>query len=98
MSAAVRALMAKHATLSSRGSPQDGRSEVICVPHTARWRVLSVALKATTRGLGSRPTATRYVLTTLEPTPMQLEGEVLALDPRTRVPIAIAPAALATIT
>lgn len=90
--------MAKHATLSQDSSPDDGRFEVITVPHTAKWRVLSVAFKATTRGLGPQPTATHYAFTTLKPTPLQLDGEVLSLDPHTRVSIDIAPRALATIT
>lgn len=90
--------MAKHATVSESGNPEDGRFEVITVPHTAKWRVLAVALKAATRGLGPQPTATHYGFTTLRPMPLQLDGEVLALDAQTRVSIDIAPRALATIT
>ena len=92
------AQMAKHATLSDTGSPEDGRFEVIAIPHTAKWRVLTVALKAITRGLGPQPTATHYGFTTLAPTPLQLDGEVLELDTHTQVSIDIAPRALATIT
>ncbi len=91
------AQMAKHATLSAEGDPQDGQFEVITVPHTAKWRVLGVAIKAATRGLGPQPTATHYGFTTLKPTPLQLDGEVLALDADTPVSIDIAPHALATI-
>lgn len=90
--------MAKHATLSQSSSPEDGRFEVLSVPHTAKWRVLGIALKAATRGLGPQPTATHYGFTTLNPTPLQLDGELLALDAHTRVSIDIAPKALATIT
>ncbi|USQ74765.1 diacylglycerol/lipid kinase family protein [Ornithinimicrobium cryptoxanthini] len=92
------AQMAKHATLSESGSPEDGRFEVVTVRHTAKWRVLGVALKAATRGLGPQPTATHYGFTTLKPTPVQLDGEVLELDAQTTVSIDIAPRALATIT
>ncbi len=90
--------MAKHATLSQHSSPEDGQFEVICVPHTAKWRVLGVALQAATRGLGPQPTATHYGFTTLKPTPLQLDGEVLALDAHTQVNVDIAAQALATIT
>jgi diacylglycerol kinase (ATP) len=89
--------MAKFATLSDGGRPDDGRFEVITVPHTAKWRILGVAIRAATRGLGPQPTATRYGFTTLKPTPMQLDGEVVALDPGTPVCVEVAPRALATI-
>jgi hypothetical protein len=38
-----------------------------------------------------------YGFTTLEPIPLQLDGEVLALDAGTKVQVDIAPGALATI-
>jgi diacylglycerol kinase family enzyme len=91
------AQMAKYATLSDNGSPDDGRFEVITLPHTARWRILGVAIKAATRGLGPQPTATHYGFTTLKPIPLQMDGEVLALDAGTRVQVDIAPRALATL-
>ena len=89
--------MAKFATLSEGGRPDDGRFEVITVPHTAKWRILGVAIRAATSGLGPQPTATRYGFTTLKPTPLQLDGEVVALDPGTPVCVEVAPRALATI-
>ena len=90
--------MAKHATVSENSSPEDGRFEVICVPQTAKWRVLGLAVKAAPRGLGPPPTPTPYGFTTLKPTPNHRAGEVLSLDPHTQVNIDIAPHALATIT
>jgi diacylglycerol kinase (ATP) len=89
--------MAKFATLSESGRPDDGRFEVITVPHTAKWRILGVAIRAATSGLGPQPTATRYGFTTLKPTPLQLDGEVIALEPGTPVCVEMAPRALATI-
>jgi hypothetical protein len=70
---------------------------VISLPHTAKWRVLGVALRASTRGLGPQPTAEHYAFTTLRPIPLQLDGELLTLDVGTPVRIDIAPAALATL-
>jgi diacylglycerol kinase family enzyme len=90
--------MAKVATLSDDGSPEDGRFEVISIPHSAKWRVLGVALKAAVRGLGPQPTATHYGFTTLKPMPLQLDGEVLPLEAGTAVSVDIAPGALATVT
>jgi diacylglycerol kinase (ATP) len=89
--------MAKYATLSETGPPNDGRFEVITLPHVAKWRVLGVAFRAATRGLGPQPSVEHYVFTTLKPIPLQLDGELLALDPGTPVRIDIAPAALATL-
>ncbi len=89
--------MAKYATLSEDGDPADGRFEVIELPHTSKWRLLGVALRAATRGLGRQPTATRYRFVTLKPTPLQLDGELLTLDPGTPVCVEIAPAALTTV-
>jgi diacylglycerol kinase family enzyme len=89
--------MAKYATLSETGRPDDGRFEVITLPHTAKWRILGVAIRAATTGLGPQPSATRYGFTTLKPTPLQLDGEVLAVEAGTAVCVEIAPRALATI-
>ena len=50
-----------------------------------------------TRGLGPQPTAGHYAFTTLTATPLQLDGEVLAIDAGTTVRIDIAPKALATL-
>ena len=89
--------MAKYATLSENGRPDDGRFEVVTVPHAAKWRILAVAIKAAIRGLGPQPTATHYGFVTLKPTPLQLDGELLTLDANTPVQVDIAAKALATI-
>jgi diacylglycerol kinase (ATP) len=89
--------MAKYATLSEDGRPDDGRFEIIALPHTAKWRILGVALKAATRGLGPQPTTRHYRFTTLKPTPLQLDGEVIAVDADTPVSVDIAASALATL-
>jgi diacylglycerol kinase (ATP) len=89
--------MAKYATLSEGSRPDDGRFEVIAVPHTAKWRILGVAFKAATRGLGPQPTAHHYQFTTLKPTPMQLDGEVIAVEAATPVSVDIAASALSTV-
>jgi diacylglycerol kinase (ATP) len=89
--------MAKYATLSENGRPDDGRFEVITIAHTAKWRILAVAIKAATRGLGPQPTAEHYAFTTLKPTPLQLDGELVELDAGTQVCVDSAPRALATL-
>ena len=89
--------MAKYATLSEDSRPDDGRFEIIALPHTAKWRILAVALKAATRGLGPQPTARHYRFTTVKPTPMQLDGEVIAVEAATSVSVDIAAGALSTL-
>jgi diacylglycerol kinase family enzyme len=91
------AQMAKYATLSDTDQPDDGRFEVVTLPHTSKWRILAMAIRAATRGLGPQPTATHYGFVTLTPTPLQLDGELLTLDAGTPVHVAIAPGALAII-
>ncbi|OZM81655.1 diacylglycerol kinase [Pseudonocardia sp. MH-G8] len=89
--------MAKYATLSESGRPDDGRFEVITLPHTAKWRILGVAIRAATRGLGPQPTAAHYAFRTLKPLPLQLDGELVTLDAGVPVRVDIAPHALATV-
>jgi diacylglycerol kinase (ATP) len=88
----VAARCRKPAQVRSRSS-----GWIVTLPHTAKWRVLGVALRAATRGLGPQPTAERYAFTTLKPIPLQLDGELLTLDAATPVRIDIAPRALATV-
>ncbi|WP_098956631.1 diacylglycerol kinase family protein [Pseudonocardia sp. N23] len=89
--------MAKYATLSDAGRPDDGRFEVIALPHVSRWKVLGVAIRAAVRGLGRQPSATHYGFVVRQPTPMQLDGEVVELDADTRVQVDIAAGALVTL-
>jgi diacylglycerol kinase family enzyme len=89
--------MAKYATLSEDGRPDDGRFEVITQRRTGKLRVLATAVRAATRGLGRQPGATHYSFTTLAPMPLQLDGELLELHADTQVAVDIAPRALATI-
>ncbi|MCW2700665.1 MAG: diacylglycerol kinase catalytic region [Blastococcus sp.] len=89
--------MAKYASLSEDGRPDDGRFEVITQRRTGKLRVLGTAVRAVTRGLGPQPSATHYGFTTLAPMPLQLDGELMELDADTPVAVDIAPGALATI-
>jgi diacylglycerol kinase (ATP) len=90
--------MAKYATLSDAGHPDDGAFEIITIEHTAKWRIVATALRAATGGLGPQPSATHYGFTPLKPTPLQLDGELLELKPGIPVAVDIAHKALATIT
>ena len=89
--------MAKHARLSEGGSPDDGRFEVVTQRQTGKLRVLAMAVRAATRGLGPQPSATHYGFTVLAPMPLQLDGELVELEADTSVTVDIAPLALATV-
>lgn len=89
--------MAKVATLSENGRPDDGAFEVITIRHAAKWKVLATAFKASLRGLGAQPSATEYAFTTVKAMPIQIDGEVMDLDANTYVRIDIAPKALRTV-
>jgi diacylglycerol kinase (ATP) len=89
--------MAKYAVLSEEGRPDDGRFEVIVLRHTAKWRVLATAVRAALFGLGPQPTARKYRFRTIDPMPVQIDGEVSELERDVRVTVEIMPGALATI-
>src|SRR5450759_554895 len=90
--------MAKVATVSEDdGRPDDGRFEVITVKHTAKWRLLGIALKAALRGLGPQPSVRDYRFTNLEPMPIQVDGEVMDLGAGAAVRIHIAHQAMQTL-
>jgi diacylglycerol kinase family enzyme len=89
--------MAKFAVLSEEGRPDDGRFEVIVLRHTAKWRVLATAVRAAMFGLGPQPTAREYRFRTIDPMPVQVDGEVAELERGVAVTVEIAPGALASV-
>lgn len=89
--------MAKFAQLSDTGRPDDGVFEVIVLRHTAKWRVLATAIKAAVRGLGPQPTSREYRFRTVDPMPVQIDGEVTELDRGVWVTVEIVPHALRTV-
>jgi diacylglycerol kinase (ATP) len=89
--------MAKVAVLSDEGRPDDGRFEVVVLRHTAKWRVLATAVRAAVRGLGPQPTAREYRFRTVDPMPVQVDGEVSEFERGVAVAVEIAPGALQTV-
>ncbi len=90
--------MAKYATLSNADDkPADGKFEVVLFAHRPKWRVLLMALRAATLGLGHQPSMSSYSFTTIEPLAYQIDGEVKSVDANTPVRIECAPAALSTL-
>ena len=89
--------MAKVAVLSEEGRPDDGEFEVIVLRHTAKWRVLTTAVRAALFGLGPQPSVHEYRFTTVDPMPIQVDGEVSDLDRGVAVTVQIVPGALQTV-
>lgn len=89
--------MAKVAVLSEEGRPDDGRFEVVVLRHTAKWRVLATAVRAAVRGLGPQPTAREYRFKTVDPMPVQVDGEVSEFERGVAVTVEIVPGALHTV-
>jgi diacylglycerol kinase family enzyme len=92
------AQMAKVATMAEEtGTPDDGMFEVITLKHTAKWRILATALKASIAGLGKQPSVRTFAFTTVTPLPMQIDGEVMNLPAGATVRVDIASRALQTV-
>lgn len=92
------AQMAKVATLAEdQGRPDDGLFEVITLRHTAKWRVLATALKASVTGLGKQPSVRSYAFATVTPLPLQIDGEVMDVPAGTAVRVDSLPKALQTV-
>jgi diacylglycerol kinase family enzyme len=89
--------MAKYARLSTEGRPDDGVFEVVLLPHVSKLRVLATAVRAAVRGLGTQPSVREYAFRTVDPMPLQVDGEVLDLSAGARVRVDIAPGALPTV-
>ena len=89
--------MAKFAVLSDEGRPDDGEFEVIVLRHTAKWRILVTAVRAAIRGLGPQPTAREYRFTTVDPMPVQIDGEVSEFERGVSVTVEIVPSAVQTV-
>ncbi|WP_207345073.1 diacylglycerol kinase family protein [Arthrobacter sp. E3] len=68
--------MAKYGTVSDSRIPSDGKFEVIFLPHTTRWALAMMTLRAVTVGLGRQLSVSRYEFSTEVPLPGQFDGEI----------------------
>lgn len=79
--------MAKYGTVSDALVPSDGRFEVIALPHSSRWALALMTLRAVTIGLGPQDSVERYAFTTHSPLPVQLDGELLEVPAGSHVAV-----------
>jgi diacylglycerol kinase family enzyme len=89
--------MAKYGTVSESVRPDDGRFEVVTLPHAGRWKMALMTLRAVTVGLGNQPSVSSYAFTTRDAVPCQIDGEVRHLPASTHVLVESAKGALAVI-
>jgi len=91
------ARMAKYGRLSKFGRPDDGLFEVVARRHGRRWRIAAMALRAATIGLGAQAHVSRVEFATVNAVPVQIDGEVLHLEPDSEITIECAQQALTTV-
>jgi diacylglycerol kinase family enzyme len=91
------ARMAKYGRLSSLGRPDDGLFEVVSCRHDRRWRIAAMAFRAATIGLGAQAHVSRVEFATVNAVPIQIDGEVLHLEPDSSLIVGCAPHALTTV-
>jgi len=89
--------MAKYGTVSEAHHPNDGRFEVVTLPHAGRWKMALMTFRAVTLGLGHQPSVSSYAFTTRNAVPCQIDGEVVHVQAGTHVLVESARGALATI-
>ena len=89
--------MAKYGTVSESAGPDDGLFEVVTLPHSGRWKMALMTLRAVTLGLGNQPSVSSYAFTTRDAVPCQIDGEVRHLPAATDVLVESAKGALAVI-
>jgi diacylglycerol kinase family enzyme len=89
--------MAKVLTLSSRAHPQDGMFEITTLKHRSKSMLLLQLAKGAVIQLGSGRRADKLHFTLLQPSPIQLDGEIVQLPKRTEVAVTIRPKFLRSI-
>ncbi len=90
-------VMAKHLTLDpDAGPPQDGKFEVLRWSHNHKLRLVLQLLKTVIGKIDSPRSVTSFRFTTVTPTPMQLDGELLKLKAKQKVIVTCAAGKLRT--
>lgn len=89
--------MAKYGTVSESHYPDDGRFEVVTLPHAGLTKMALMTLRAVTLGLGHQPSVTSYAFSTRNAVPCQIDGEVVHIQAGSHVLVESAKGALATL-
>jgi diacylglycerol kinase (ATP) len=89
--------MAKLFTLSKRARADDGKFEVVTLPHDQKWKLMRQMVRGVVSEVGGHSRESAYSLELLEPVPMQYDGEVVLVEAGTKIDISICPRLLPTI-
>jgi len=89
--------MAKYGTVSESHYPDDGRFEVVTLPHAGLMKMALMTLRAVTLGLGHQPSVSSYAFSTRDAVHCQIDGEVVYVEAGTHVLVESAKGALATL-
>ena len=89
--------MAKYGTVSESQYPDDGRFEVVTLPHVGLTKMALMTLRAVTLGLGHQPSVRSYAFSTRNAVPCQIDGEIVHIQAGTHVRVDSAKGALATV-
>lgn len=89
--------MAKVLRFAKKNRPDDGLFEVVSFPHGHKILLVKKLLKAATVGLKTTHQEREYEFEALKGMSMQLDGEVMTLEPGSRVHVVAATKALSTI-
>lgn len=81
--------MSKVLTLSSTAEMTDGKFEVTAFKRRNKFKLIATLVRGATRGLAGGERATEYKFKTLQPTVVQLDGEITSLDENTEVTVTL---------
>ncbi|MDN5275840.1 MAG: diacylglycerol kinase catalytic region [Candidatus Saccharibacteria bacterium] len=83
--------MSKVLRIADEAHPNDGRFELTLFRQRNRLKLISRLLRTATTGLRGKRRRTEFMFETVEPTLIQLDGEIMELDAQERYRIRIAP-------
>ncbi len=89
--------MAKYAEFSDESSVEDGRYETLMIPHRSKLRLLADVTRILRK---EHPVISRsepYAFRTLQPMPLQLDGEIFAVPGDAEVTVRCLPSTLRTV-
>ena len=89
--------VAKYGKIASASEPDDGKFEVLVLPHAAKWRIALMALRAVTIGLDPQESVQRFSFMSSRTIPIQVDGEVLKLQAGQPVVVESIPLSLTTL-
>jgi diacylglycerol kinase family enzyme len=89
--------MAKVLTISKKANPRDGQFEVAIFRHHRKASLAFRLIKGFFTYLGAQYQTDEFTFTLVAAAPMQIDGEVMALDKNTKVTVSICPRLLRTL-